>query len=160
MAAALAASAFAFVEVTAGGARAPARRAPARIVQSPTLPKVAGIPEAAYALSIEKPLFDRTRRPWSASASKADHAKVVAAPVRGDAQLQAEFKVLGTIVGPSLREALLSSKAAPDGVWVREGEVFSGWTVAHVDQSGITASAAGDIFRKDVDSASGVDPAR
>ncbi len=101
---------------------APQTNEPSRLSTStPVGPAVEGVPLSAFGEVLARPLFSESRRPpVSTSAITPD-----ASPDESNAALQ----LLGIILTPDKRLALIQSKDATDVVRVFEGQSVSGWQV-------------------------------
>ena len=83
-----------------------------------------------------RPLFSRTRRPPPPVQPPPRPPPVVTAPATPPPPPPppplSELRLIGTIVGPSDRSAILRSQTAVDTLVVRQGEKIEGWVLEEV----------------------------
>jgi len=107
------------------------------------LPKATTKPLASYAQILARPVFRRTRKPWSPQRSAP--AKTSAEPV--GKQLDVDISIDGLTMFGRIKRVLVTSKSAPDGVWLSQGAVVEGWTISSIDASGATLKSASGSLR-------------
>ena len=101
----------------------PQANAPSQLGMSTSVgPAVDGAPLSAFGEVLARPLFSQSRRPPPVSSSA---ITPVAQPDESDAVLQ----LLGIVLTPDKRMALIQSKDATDVIRVFEGQSVSGWQV-------------------------------
>lgn len=123
--------------------------APDRVVPEATTFRAGNVPSAlpppvvpqpidAYRATLERPLFEATRRPRPAPdappAEAADAREVLAE----------ELRIVGIMrprKGSSTARVLVRSADAPQGVWVEEGASIAGWTVSQIGDRTIKVEA-------------------
>lgn len=103
-------------------------------------------PVRDYAAVVERPLFTSGRRPVSAVPSAPPRPAPVPPPSPPPPALPADLSLVGTVLAPPERVALLRQGHQP-ARRVREGEVFAGWTVGEIGDSGVTLSSGDSRHR-------------
>ena len=94
-------------------------------------------PIEAYSQTLARPVFSKSRQPWSKpSPAPAPVAMAAAAPAAADAQRENDFTLTGVAITAGSRQAFMMSKSRPEGLWVSEGEKLGDWTLASVTPTG------------------------
>lgn len=97
----------------------------------------------------ERPLFARSRKagggPQEPAAASAEAPAIVEATPAALAASDVGAQVIGVLIAPPVRKALLRFGSAPPE-WIAEGTSAEGWRVSRVEDGGVVLSgAAGDI---------------
>ena len=98
-------------------------------------------PEAQYALSeaLARPLFRESRRPFEPFQAAAVVAVPEPVPQPATPQPDAsQLSVKGILIKGELRQALIVTPAAPDGVWMTTGAEVMGWKITGLGPNGVT----------------------
>lgn len=112
---------------------------PAMLSSAPVI--VATEPLRDYAEVIERPLFTPSRRPASTTPSAPSRTAPAPRPAAPPPPaLPTDLTLVGTVLAPPEKVALLRQGRQP-ARRVREGEVFVGWIVGEIGDSGVTLSS-------------------
>ena len=100
-------------------------------------------PLAAFAQTLARPIFARSRRPYVApvaavAAAPAAEPSLPVVPVAEPAVTLAAVSILG-----ENRRALLVSKGHPAGRWMNLGDTFDDWKIATISPDRLTLSTSG-----------------
>jgi hypothetical protein len=115
--------------------RASPARVPAPAARGDDRPALARLaPFAAYAATVERPLFSPSRRPPAGAA--------VAGPGSG---IASRYRLQGLVIAGAARRALIVQSAGNRRFEVGEGDAIEGWVVRRIEQNTVVlASPAGE----------------
>lgn len=101
----------------------------------------------------ERPLFARSRKagggPQEPAATEPAVPPAPAAAATGPAPGEVEAQVMGVLIVPPVRKALLRFGSAPPE-WIAEGASAEGWLVSRIEDGGVVLSGAGGDVRLDL----------
>lgn len=97
-------------------------------------------PLSSYAEIEQRMLFALTRRPPSPTASKPISPEPVAALPAVDF---GQFRLLGVLLQPGQKRALIRSQTSQDGRWIAEGGNLDGVQIRSISADQVTLDAAG-----------------
>ena len=102
---------------------------------------MANVPLSSLSATRDRPLFAPTRRP--PPPAEAAPPPVEAAPVaRPPAAPATVLKLVGTLIGPSDRVAIVVENAKP-AVRLRVGDAIAGWTLRSISARAVAFEAGG-----------------
>ncbi len=114
--------------------RASVARVPVSAPAGDDGPALARLPPfAAYAATVERPLFSPSRRPAASAAS-----------AQSGGGIASRYRLQGLVVAGTARRALVVEIAGNRRFEVGEGDAIEGWIVQHIEQNAVVlASPAG-----------------
>jgi len=99
-------------------------------------------PYEAYVQTVARPLFGRTRRPFVAPVAEAVQAAPMAV-IAPAAVAEPEVGLSAIAIRGERRQALLVTRAEPQGRWFGEGETIEGWTITGMSADTLTLGLVG-----------------
>lgn len=131
------------------------RPLPEIAVPAPALPEIAATGENGRQgtplqprQARSRPPFSETRRPPAPAAqpTTAPIAKRVE-PATAPRVAADDLKISGIFIAGEDRRALISGPDDPQGVWIRPGEDYGGWTVDLIDTGHVEIASGGERSR-------------
>jgi general secretion pathway protein N len=117
---------------------------------------LAATPLAELKATRERPLFSPTRRPPRAAVVAAAPAPPSPLAVAAEAPEAPPFTLLGTLIGPSDRIAILMNESTKQTTRLREGARDSGWTLRSVDPRSAVMANEGRLVGLELPKSNGV----
>lgn len=110
--------------------------------QSSAIPQL-----AQYAMTLQRPLFEKGRRPWKPTPPEPILAapEVSAPKIEAPQELPADIRLIGVHISATHKRALIRQGSRANSSWFGIGTEFSGWKLKDIDANRVTFENGGKI---------------